>query len=47
LKSGGEGSFGLIHYLDGADRTREGGLTGGGDMGIRGGVTIGAGAVMS
>ena len=46
-KSGGEGSFGLVCCLDGADGTREGGLTGGRDMGIRGGATVGAGAVMS
>ena len=46
-KSGGEGSFGLVRCLDGADETREGGLTGGGDMGIGGGATVGAGAVMS
>ena len=46
-KSGGEGSFGLVCYLDGADRTREGGLTGGGNMGMEGGATVGAGAVMS
>ena len=42
-KSGGEGSFGLVHCLDGADRTGEGGLTGGEDVGIGGGVTVGAG----
>ena len=46
-KSGGEGSFGLICCLDGMDRTREGGLTGGRDVGIRGRATVGAGAVMS
>jgi len=46
-KSGGEGSFGLVRCLDGADGTGEGGLTGGGDVGIRGRATIGAGAVMS
>jgi len=46
-KSGREGSFGLVHCLDRADRTGEGGLTGGGDMGIGGGVTVGMGAVMS
>ena len=40
-KSGGEGSFGLIHCLDRADGTGEGGLTGGRDMGIRGGATVG------
>ena len=46
-KSGGEGSFGLICCLDGADGTGEGGLIGGRDVGIRGRATIGAGAVMS
>jgi len=46
-KSGGEGSFGLVCCLDGADRTGEGGLTGGGDVGIRGRATVGVGAVMS
>ena len=46
-KSGGEGSFGLVHYLDGADGTGEGGLTDGRDMGIGGKATVGAGAVMS
>ena len=46
-KSGGEGSFGLVHCLDGADGTGEGGLTGSRDRGIRGGVTVGVGAVMS
>jgi len=46
-KSGGEGSFGLICCLDRANGTGEGGLTGSGDGGIRGGVTVGAGAVMS
>jgi len=30
-KSGGEGSFGLVCCLDRADRTGEGGLTGGSD----------------
>jgi len=40
-KSREEGSFGLVHCLDGADRTREGGLTGGRDMGIRGRATVG------
>jgi len=30
-KSRGEGSFGLVCYLDRADGTGEGGLTGGGD----------------
>jgi len=46
-KSGGEGSFGLVRCLDGVAGTREGGLTGGGDRGIRGGATVGTGAVMS
>jgi len=46
-KSGGEGSFGLVCCLNGADGTGEGGLTGGGDVGIRGRATVGAGAVMS
>jgi len=46
-KSGGERSFGLVHCLDGVTRTRERGLTGGGDVGIGGGATVGAGAVMS
>jgi len=42
-KSGGEGSFGLICYLNGAARTGKERITGGGDMGIRDGVTAGAG----
>ena len=46
-KSGGEGSFGLICCLDRADGTREEGLTGGENIGIRGGATVGVGAVMS
>jgi len=46
-KSGGEGSFGLVCCLNGADGTGEEGLTGGGDVGIRGRATVGAGAVMS
>ena len=46
-KSGGEGSFGLVCCLDRADRTGEGGLTGGRDVSIGGGATVGAGAVMS
>ena len=33
-KSGEKGSFGLVHCLDGVDGTREGGLTGGGDVGV-------------
>jgi len=41
-KSGREGSFGLICCLDGADGTREGGLTDRGDIDIRGGATVGA-----
>jgi len=43
-KSGGEGSFGLAHCLDKAAGAREGDLTGEGDTGIGGGVTIGTGA---
>jgi len=43
-KSGREGSFGLVHCLVRADGTREGGLTGGGDVVTGGGATIGAGA---
>jgi len=43
-KSGGEGSFGLVHCLVGADGTREGGLTGGRDVVIGGRATVGAGA---
>jgi len=46
-KSGGEGSFGLVRYLDKADRTGEGGLTGGRDGSIGGRATVGAGVVMS
>ena len=46
-KSGGEGSFGPVCCLDGAAGTGEGGLTGDGDRGIGGRVTVGAGAVMS
>jgi len=46
-KSGEEGSFGLVRCLDEADGTGEGGLTGGGDMGIEGGATVRAGVVMS
>jgi len=46
-KSRGEGSFGLVRCLDGADRTEEKGLTGGRDVGIRGEATVGAGAVIS
>jgi len=43
-KLGGEESFGLARCLDRAAGAGEGGVTGGGDMGIRGGVTVGAGA---
>jgi len=46
-KSGGEESFGLVCCLDGAGGTGEEGLTGGKDVGIRGGATVGAEAVMS
>jgi len=43
-KSGKEGSFGLAHYLDETAGIEEEGLTGEGDVGIRGGATVGAGA---
>jgi len=43
-KSGGEGSFGLVHCLDGAAGAGEGGIAGGEDMGIGGGATARAGA---
>ena len=43
-KSGGEGSFGLVCCLVGADGTGEGGLTGGGDVVTGGEATVGAGA---
>jgi len=43
-KSEGEGSFGLVHYLDRADGTGKGGLIGGRDVGIGGRATVGAGA---
>jgi len=43
-KSRGEGSFGRAHCLDRAAGAGEGGLTGGGDAGIRGGVTVDTGA---
>jgi len=43
-KSGGEGSFGLVRCLVGADGTGEGELTGGGDVVTGGGATVGAGA---
>ena len=46
-KSGGEGSFGLVYYLDRTDGTEEGGLAGGRDIGMGDGATVGAGAVMS
>jgi len=48
-KLGGEGSFGLAHYLDGAAGAGEGGVTGERDMGIGGGATagVGVGPVMS
>jgi len=46
-KSGGEGSFGLVRCLDGVVGMGEGGLTGGGDVGIGGGAIARAGAVMS
>jgi len=46
-KSGGKGSFGLVRCLNRTDGTGEGGLTGGGDVGIGGRVTVGAEAVMS
>jgi len=43
-KSGGERSFGLARCLDRAAGVGEGGVTRGGDMGIRGGATVRAGA---
>jgi len=43
-KSGGEGSFGLVRCLVRVDGTREGGLTGGGDVVTGGRATVGAGA---
>ena len=46
-KSGREGSFGLARYLDGAARTRGGGLIGGRGAGIGGRAMVGAGLVMS
>jgi len=48
-KSGREGSFGLVRCLIGADGTREGELTGGGDVVNGGRATVGAraGAVIS
>jgi len=41
-KSGGEGSFGLVRCLVGADETGEEGLTGEGDVVTGGGATVGA-----
>jgi len=48
-KSGGKGSFGLAHCLDGAAGTRGGRLTGEGGVDTGGGVMVGveAGLVMS
>jgi len=48
-KSGGEGSFDLIHCLDGVAGVREGEIAEGGDIGIRGRTTAraGVGPVMS
>jgi len=46
-KSRGEGSFGLVHCLDRANGTRKEELTGDRDVGIGGGATIRAEAVMS
>ena len=43
-KSRREGSFGLARYLDEVARAGERGLTGGRDVSIGGGVTVGAGA---
>jgi len=43
-KSGGERSFGLACCLDKVARAGEGGVTGGGDTDIGGGVTVDAGA---
>jgi len=43
-KSGGEGSFGLVHCFVRADGTGEGGLMGGGDVVTGDGATVGAGA---
>jgi len=43
-KSGEEKSFGLAHCLDEVARAGEGGLTGGGDTGVRVGAAVGAGA---
>jgi len=41
-KSGEEGSFGLVCYLDRASETRGGGLTGGEGAGAGGGAMVGA-----
>jgi len=46
-KSEGEGSFGLVLCLDGVVGMGEGGLTGGGDVGIGGRAIVRAEAVMS
>ena len=43
-KSGEEGSFSLARCLDEAAGAGEGGVTGGGDTGIRGGATVDTGA---
>ena len=43
-KSGGEGSFGLVRCLVGADGTGKERLTGGGDVVTGGRATVGAGA---
>ena len=43
-KLGGERNLGLVRYLDGADGTGKGELTGDRDVGIGGGATVGAGA---
>ena len=42
-KSRGEGSFGLVRCLDGVAGAGEGRIAGGGNTGIRGGATAGAG----
>jgi len=42
-KLGGEGSFGFAHCLDRAAGAGEGGVTGEGDTGIGGGVTVDVG----
>ena len=43
-KSGGKGSFGLAHCLDGTSGTRGEGLTGGEGVGARGKMMVGVGA---